>query len=86
MFWRTHLPISFCPFNILIASLINFVHGSYKDELEKFYKALHRFEAARLFVAIFALTKARMKVKFQACVGLSQNMISYFRIVSNRFM
>jgi len=66
------------PFNILIAFLINFVRGSYQDELDKFFKALHRFDVARRVVSKVALTKARMKVKFQAFVELNQNMISYF--------
>ena len=66
------------PFNILIAFLINFVRGSYQDELDKFFKALHRFDVARRVVSKVALTKARMKVKFQAFVELNQNLVSYF--------
>jgi hypothetical protein len=49
------------PFNILITFLINFARGSYQDELDKFFKALHRFDVARRVVSKVALTKARMK-------------------------
>ncbi|MBW2572769.1 MAG: IS4/IS5 family transposase, partial [Deltaproteobacteria bacterium] len=59
------------PFHVLIAFLINFVRGSYQDELDKFFKALHRFDVARRVVSKVALTKARMKLKFQAFVELN---------------
>ena len=45
------------PFNILITFLINFARGSYQDELDKFFKALHRFDVARRVVSKVALTK-----------------------------
>jgi hypothetical protein len=66
------------PFHVLIAFLINFVRSSYQDELDKFFKALHRFDVARRVVSKVALTKARMKLKFQAFVELNQHLISYF--------
>jgi hypothetical protein len=59
------------PFHVLIAFLINFVRGSYQDELDKFFKALHRFDVARRVVSKVALTKARMKLKFQPVVELN---------------
>ncbi len=67
------------PFNILIVFLINFVRGSYQDELDKFFKALHRFDVARRVVSKVALTKARMKLKFQAFVELNQQLVIYFQ-------
>jgi len=66
------------PFHILIAFLINFVRGSYQDELDKFFKAIHRFDVARRIVSKVALTNARMKLKFQAFMELNQHMIDYF--------
>jgi len=66
------------PFNILTIFLINLVRGSYQDELDKFFKALHRFDVARRVVSKAALTKARMKLKFQAFVELNQRMVDYF--------
>lgn len=66
------------PFNILIVFLINLVRGSYQDELDKFFKALHRFDVARRVVSKVALTKARMKLKFQAFVELNQQLVGYF--------
>jgi hypothetical protein len=66
------------PFHLLIAFLINFVRGSYQDELDKFFKTLHRFDVAQRVVSKVALAKARMKLKFQAFIELNQYLISYF--------
>jgi len=66
------------PFHVLIAFLINFVRGSYQDELDKFFKVFHRFDVARRVVSKVALTKARMKLKFKAFIELNQYLISYF--------
>ena len=66
------------PFHVLIAFLINFVRGSYQDELDKFFKVLHRFDVARRVVSKVALTKTRMKLKFQAFIELNHHLISYF--------
>ena len=66
------------PFHLLIAFLINFVRGSYQDELDKFFKTLHRFDVAKRVVSKVALAKARMKLKFQAFTELNQHLISYF--------
>jgi hypothetical protein len=66
------------PFNILIVFLINILRGSYQDELDKFFKTLHRFDVAKRVVSKVSLTKARMKLKFQAFVELNQHMVGYF--------
>jgi len=66
------------PFNILVVFLINILRGSYQDELDKFFKTLHRFDVAKRVVSKVSLTKARMKLKFQAFVELNQHMIGYF--------
>jgi hypothetical protein len=65
-------------FNLLIVFLINLVRGSYQDELDKFFKSLHRFDVAQRVVSKIALTKARMKLKFQAFVELNQHLVGYF--------
>ena len=66
------------PFNILIIFLINIIRGSYQDELDKFFKTLYRFDVAKRIVSKVSLTKARMKLKFQAFVELNQQMVGYF--------
>lgn len=66
------------PFHILIAFLLNFVRGSYQDELDKFFKTIHRFDVAKRIVSKAALTKARMKLKFDAFVELNLHLIHYF--------
>jgi len=65
------------PFHVLITFLINFVRGSYQDELDKFFKVLYRFDVARRVVSKVALTKARMKLKFTAFIELNHHLISY---------
>jgi len=66
------------PFHVLIVFLVNFVRGSYQDELDKFFQALNRFEVARRIVSKVALAKARMKLKFQAFVELNQHLVGHF--------
>ena len=66
------------PFHILIVFLLNFVRGSYQDELDKFFKTIHRFDVAKRIVSKAALTKARMKIKFNAFVELNMHLINYF--------
>lgn len=66
------------PFHVLIAFLINFVRGSYQDELDKFFKTLYRFDVARRVVSKAALTKARMKLKFHTFVELNRHLVNFF--------
>ncbi|MCP3876664.1 MAG: IS4 family transposase [Desulfobacteraceae bacterium] len=66
------------PFHVLIAFLLNFVKGSYQDELDKFFQIIHRFDVARRVVSKAALTKARMKLKFEAFAELNLHMVNYF--------
>ena len=66
------------PFHVLIVFLINFVRGSYQDELDKFFKTICRFDVAKRVVSKAALTKARMKLKFEAFVELNMHLVQYF--------
>lgn len=66
------------PFHILIAFLINFVHGSYQDELDKFFKTILRLDVAKRFVSKAALSKARMKLKYEAFIELNIHLIQLF--------
>ena len=66
------------PFQILIVFLINLVKGSYQDELDKFFKTIFRFDVAKRVVSKAALSKARMKLKFEAFVELNLQLITYF--------
>ena len=66
------------PFHLLIVFLINFVRGSYQDELDKFFKAICRFDVAKRVVSKAALTKARMKLKFEAFVELNLHLVHHF--------
>ena len=66
------------PFHLLIFFLLNFVKGSYQDELDKFFKALMRFEVAKRIVSKVALAKSRMKLKFEAFIELNGRLTEYF--------
>jgi hypothetical protein len=66
------------PFHILITFLLNFVRGSYQDELDKLFKTIHRFDVAKRIVSKAALAKARMKIKFDAFVELNMHLVNYF--------
>ena len=66
------------PFHVLITFLINFVRGSYQDELDKFFKTICRFDVAKRVVSKVALTKARMKLKFEAFVELNMHLVNHF--------
>ena len=66
------------PFHVLIAFLINFVRGSYQDELDKFFKTICRFDVPKRVVSKVALTKARMKLKFEAFVELNRHLVTHF--------
>ncbi len=66
------------PFHILIVFLINFIRGSYQDELDKFFKTIWRFDVAKRVVSKVALAKARMKLKFGAFVELNWHLVNHF--------
>jgi len=66
------------PFHVLIVFLINFVRGSYQDELDKFFKTIFRFDVAKRVVSKVALSKARMKLKFEAFVEMNMHLVHYF--------
>ncbi|BBO67974.1 hypothetical protein DSCA_19040 [Desulfosarcina alkanivorans] len=63
--------------------LINFVRGSYQDELDKFFKTIWRFDVAKRVVSKVALAKARMKLKFGAFVELNRHLVNHFEIHFN---
>jgi hypothetical protein len=66
------------PFHVLIIFLLNFVRGSYQDELDKFFKTLFRFDVAKRIVTKVALTKARMKLKYEAFIEMNMHLVRYF--------
>lgn len=66
------------PFHVLLGFLINFLHGSYQDELDKFFKTIFRFDVAKRIVSKAAFAKARMKLKYDAFVELNLHLANYF--------
>ncbi len=66
------------PFSTLIFFLVNMVKGSYQDELDHFFKSIFGFEVVKRIVSKAALTKARMKLKYEAFIDLNMRLTSYF--------
>ena len=66
------------PFSTLLFFLINLIKGSYQDELDHFFKAIFRFDVAKRIVTKAALTKARMKLKYEAFIDLNSQLINHF--------
>jgi hypothetical protein len=66
------------PFHILILFLLNFFRGSYQDELDRFFKTLHKSDVAKRFVTKAALCKARLKLRFQAFAELNHRLNNFF--------
>jgi len=65
-------------FSTLIFFLINMVKGSYQDELDHFFKSIFGFEVVKRIVSKAALTKARMKLKFESFIELNAELVRYF--------
>lgn len=66
------------PFPFLVLLLLDFVKGSYQDELDKFFQTLNHFPVAKRVVSKAALTKARMKLKYEAFIELSRYLTWFF--------
>ncbi|MBW2605102.1 MAG: IS4/IS5 family transposase, partial [Deltaproteobacteria bacterium] len=66
------------PFHLLIVFLLNVLRGSYQDQLDRFFKILFRLDVANRVVSKAALTKARMKLKYQAFVELNHQLNVFF--------
>lgn len=66
------------PFQTLFLFLINFIKGSYQDELDHFFKALFKLDVAVSFVSKMAFSLARKKLKYSAFVEMNQHLLDYF--------
>jgi hypothetical protein len=66
------------PFSTIILILLNFMKGSYQDELDQYFKAISGFDVAKRIVSKAAFTKARLKLGFEAFIELNQKALDYF--------
>jgi len=66
------------PFQTLVLYFINMPKGSYKDELDHFFKALFRLDVPISFVSKMALCLARKKLKFSVFVELNQHLHEFY--------
>ncbi len=66
------------PFTTLLFFLMNLIKGSYQDELDHFFKAIFGFDVARRVVSKAALTKARVKLRYEAFIDLNVQLVDHF--------
>jgi hypothetical protein len=65
-------------FQTLFLYFINMPKGSYKDELDHFFKALFRTDVAATVVTKMALCLARKKLNYSAFIELNQHLFEFF--------
>jgi len=65
-------------FQIIVVFLLNFMRGSYQDELDQFFRNFKGYKIARRIVTKSALSKARKKLSYQAFVELNQHQTRFF--------
>ena len=66
------------PFQTLIFFMMNLISGSYQKELNNFFQILMGFDVPKRFVSKVALSKARLKLKYEAFVELNGHLTQYF--------
>ncbi len=52
--------------------------GSYQNEFDHFFQFIFGFDVVKRIISKAALTKARMKLKYEAFIELNYRIVSYF--------
>lgn len=65
------------PFQTLIFFLVNLISGSYQRELNNFFQVIMGYDVPKRFVSKVALSKARLKLKYDAFVELNRQLVEY---------
>jgi hypothetical protein len=65
-------------FQTLFLYFINFIKGSYQDELDHYFKALFRLDVAIAAVTKMALSLARKKMEYSAFIEFNRHLLEYF--------
>ncbi len=65
-------------FQTLFLFFINFIKGSYQDELDHYFKALFRLDVPIKYVTKMALSLARKKIKFDAFIEFNRHLLEFF--------
>lgn len=66
------------PFQTLFLYFINFIKGSYQDELDHYFKALFKLDVPVAFVTKMALSLARRKLKYSAFIEFNRHLLEFF--------
>jgi len=65
-------------FQTLFLYFINFIKGSYQDELEHYFKAWFRLDVPIKFVSKMALSLARKKLGYEAFIEFNHHLYEFF--------
>lgn len=66
------------PFQTLFLYFMNFIKGSYQDELDHYFKALFRLDVPIKIVTKMALSLARKKLKYDAFIEFNRHLLEFF--------
>jgi hypothetical protein len=75
---KDFIRIRLLPFQTLFLYLINFIKGSYQDELDHYFKALFRLDVPVAYVTKMALTFARRKLNYSAFIEFNRHLLEFF--------
>lgn len=65
-------------FQMLFLYFMNFIKGSYQDELDHYFKALFRLDVPITFVSKMALSLARKKLGYEAFIEFNHHLLDFF--------
>lgn len=65
-------------FQTLFLYFMNFIKGSYQDELDHYFKALFRLDVPVSFVTKMALSLARKKLDYEAFMEFNHHLLEFF--------
>jgi len=72
------IRIRLLSFQTLFLFFINFIKGSYQDELDHYFKALFRLDVPIKYVTKMALSLARKKLKYDAFIEFNRHLLEFF--------
>ncbi len=65
------------PFQTVVIFFLNLLSGSYQKELNSFFQTLLGLTIPKLIVSKVALSKARLKLKYEAFIDLNRHLVHY---------
>jgi hypothetical protein len=75
---KDFIRIRLLSFQTLFLFFINFIKGSYQDELDHYFKALFRLDVPIKYATKMALSLARKKLKYDAFIEFNRHLLGFF--------